>query len=86
MAPRGKFSFASKIPKGPPVVTFDTLIEGLKQGNAIEIEFIKKLKEGLDFVADGMQTECFSRSDALSELIKEDGRGRVQLVPTLGLS
>jgi hypothetical protein len=46
----------------------DTIIASLKQGNALELEFIKKLKEGLDVIADGMQTECYKRGDALEEL------------------
>jgi hypothetical protein len=44
------------------------IIEGLKQGNALEMELVKKLKEGLDFITTGMQTECSNRSDALSKL------------------
>jgi hypothetical protein len=79
MAPRGKSAIASTAPKGPPKIqgAFDSLIERLKQGNALELEFIKKLKDGLDFIANGMQTECFNRSDALSELRKK--MGEVQL-------
>jgi hypothetical protein len=46
----------------------DTIIASLKQGNALELEFIKKLKEGLDVIADGMQSECYKRGDALEEL------------------
>jgi hypothetical protein len=69
MAPRGRFA-APLRQASPPPVTFDSLIEGLKQGNALEIEFIKKLKEGLDFIANGMQAECYNRGDALSELRK----------------
>jgi hypothetical protein len=49
----------------------DSLIEGLKQGNTVEMELVKKLKEGLDFIVDGMQRECLNRSDALSELREE---------------
>jgi hypothetical protein len=47
--------------------SLDSIIEGLKQGNALELEFIKKLREGLDFIADNMQKECYNRSDAFSE-------------------
>jgi hypothetical protein len=46
----------------------DNIIASLKQGNALELEFIKKLKEGLDVIADGMQNECYKRGDALEEL------------------
>jgi hypothetical protein len=46
----------------------DATISALKQGNALELEFVEKLKEGLDFIADGMQTECCERGDALEEL------------------
>jgi hypothetical protein len=46
----------------------DNIIASLKQGNALELEFIKKLKEGLDVIADGMQAECYKRGDALDEL------------------
>lgn len=47
--------------------SLDSILEGLKQGNSLELEFIKRLKEGFDFIADGMEKECYSRSDALSE-------------------
>lgn len=60
----------------------DTIIAGLKQGNAIELELVKKLKEGLGFIANGMQNECFNRSDALSELrdkLQEVSTSRVML-------
>jgi hypothetical protein len=76
MAPRRKFAFASTAIKGPPTITFESLIERMKQGNALELEFIKKLKDGLDFIANGMQTECFNRSDALSELREKMGEVR----------
>jgi hypothetical protein len=46
----------------------DTIIASLKQGNALELDFIKKLKEGLEVIADGMQTECYKRGDTLEEL------------------
>jgi hypothetical protein len=46
----------------------DTIIASLKQGNALELEFIKKLRDGLDVIADGMQAECYKRGDALDEL------------------
>jgi hypothetical protein len=54
----------------PPPTTMppDAIIAALKQGNALELEFVKKLKEGLDVIADGMQTECYKRGDALDEL------------------
>ncbi|KAH4038698.1 hypothetical protein HBI52_077580 [Parastagonospora nodorum] len=45
-----------------------TIIEGLKQGNAVELELVKKMKEGLDSVTEGLMLECYNRSDALSEL------------------
>jgi hypothetical protein len=44
------------------------IIEGLKQGNALEMELVKKLREGLDAITTGMQKECANRSDALSKL------------------
>ncbi|CAO2648130.1 Nn.00g090520.m01.CDS01 [Neocucurbitaria sp. VM-36] len=60
-------------------MSLDSILEGLKQGNALEMEFIKQLKEGLDFITDGMQSECFKRSDALSDakerLETERGKG-----------
>jgi hypothetical protein len=46
----------------------DNIITSLKQGNALELEFIKKLRDGLDVIADGMQSECYKRGDALEEL------------------
>lgn len=49
-------------------MSLDTILEGLKQGNALELRFIKQLKDGLSFVAEGMQNECYNRSDALSEI------------------
>jgi hypothetical protein len=48
--------------------SIESLLEGLLQGNALEMEIIKKLKDGLDLIADNMQSECYTRSDALSEL------------------
>jgi hypothetical protein len=48
--------------------SLDSTLEGLKQGNALEQEFIKKLKEGLEFIADNMQKECYNRTDALVEV------------------
>ncbi|KAF2024177.1 hypothetical protein EK21DRAFT_118048 [Setomelanomma holmii] len=48
--------------------SIDAILEGLKQGNALEMDFIKQLKNGLDIITDGMQRECYSRSDALSEV------------------
>jgi hypothetical protein len=53
----------------PPPISLDTILEGLKQGNSLELEFIKQLKEGLSFVAEGIQNECYNRSDALSDAI-----------------
>jgi hypothetical protein len=49
-------------------MSLDTILEGLNQGNALELEFIKQLKEGLISIADGMKLECYNRSDALSEI------------------
>jgi orotidine-5'-phosphate decarboxylase len=49
-------------------VSPDAIISALKQGNALELEFVKKLKEGLDFIAHGMQMKCYKRGDALEEL------------------
>jgi hypothetical protein len=68
MAPRGRSGYKPPVPKPPAIPTFDSLTERLKQGNAIELELVKKFKEGLDFIANGMQTECLNRSDALSDL------------------
>jgi hypothetical protein len=48
--------------------SIESLLEGLLQGNALEMEIIKKLKDGLDLIADNMKSECYTRSDALSEL------------------
>lgn len=52
----------------PPNIPPDAVIEALKQGNAIELEPVKKLKEGLNSVTDGLEKECYNRSDAFSEL------------------
>jgi len=46
----------------------DAIIEGLKQGNAIELGVLKDMKEGFIALADGMIDECLSRSDGLTEL------------------
>lgn len=51
-----------------PPMPHDTIIEGLKQGNAVELELVTKMKEGLDLVTEGLMRECHNRSDALSEL------------------
>ncbi|KAH6074456.1 hypothetical protein HBI67_066920 [Parastagonospora nodorum] len=45
-----------------------TIIEALKQGNAVELELVKKMEEGLRFITVGLKRECFNRDDALSEL------------------
>lgn len=44
-----------------------TIIEGLKQGNAVELELVKKMEEELKFITDGLKRECYNRIDALSE-------------------
>jgi hypothetical protein len=44
------------------------IIKGLKQGNAVGLEFVKKMEEGLKFITDGLKRECYNRSDALGEL------------------
>ena len=49
----------------------DAIIEGLKQGNAIELGVLQNMKEGLNTVVDGMINECLSRSDGLSELTEK---------------
>ena len=49
----------------------DTIIEGLKQGNAIELGVLKDMKEGLNTVVDGMINECLDRSDGLAELAEK---------------
>jgi hypothetical protein len=46
----------------------DAIIEELEQGNAIEIETLRKLKDGFETLAIGMIDQCLNRSDALSEL------------------
>jgi hypothetical protein len=50
-----------------PVAT----IQGLKEGNAVEEDMIKLLKEGLNTIADGMLQECRKRNATLEDL-KED--------------
>jgi hypothetical protein len=70
MAPRWRFASKPPASQAAAIPTFESLTERLKQGNAVELEFIKKLKEGLDNIAAGMQTECLNRSDALSDLRK----------------
>jgi hypothetical protein len=61
----------------------DAIIEGLTQGNAAEIELVRKLRKGLDFIAEGMRNECYNRSDALSEL-KEKLQMVCNLINTCG--
>ena len=46
----------------------DTIIEGLKQGNAIELGVLQNMKEGFNTVVDGMIDQCLSRSDGIAEL------------------
>lgn len=43
----------------------DAIIEGLKQGNAVELGVLQNMKEGLNGVVDGMISECSSRRDGL---------------------
>ena len=76
MAPRNRFNFASSKPPTPAPITFDTLLERLKQSTSLELEFIAQLKTGLTTIAAGMQTESYNRSDALSELRKMLGEVR----------
>ena len=49
----------------------DAIIEGLKQGNGVELGVLQNLKEGLNTVVDGMINECLSRSDGLTELTEK---------------
>ncbi|KAF2133129.1 hypothetical protein P153DRAFT_392984 [Dothidotthia symphoricarpi CBS 119687] len=56
----------------------DRIMEGLKQGNSIELELVEKLREGLGLIADGMRTECLNRSDALRELREELETERIE--------
>jgi hypothetical protein len=60
----------------PPSARLEGLLAGLSQGNALELEFIDQLKEGLDSIAEGMRNECYNRSDALSEV-----REKLEVVP-----
>jgi len=76
MAPRNRFNLASSKPPTPAPITFDTLLERLKQSTSLELEFIAQLKTGLTTIAAGMQTESYNRSDALSELRKMLGEVR----------
>jgi hypothetical protein len=49
----------------------NAIIEGLKQGNAIELGVLKDMKEGMNAVVDGMINECLNRSDGLSDLTEK---------------
>lgn len=57
----------------PPHARLDSLLAGLKQGNALELELIEQLKDCLDFIAERMRKECYDRSDALSDVQEELG-------------
>jgi len=59
----------------------DAIIEGLKQGNAMEMATIEEVKAGMTSVLDGMLRECFKRSDGLTELTE-----KLQLVRSIILS
>jgi hypothetical protein len=54
-----------------PSMSSNAIIEGLKQGNAIELGVLKDMKEGFVKVVDGMINECLNRSDGLSELMEK---------------
>ncbi|KAI4711197.1 hypothetical protein J4E89_003762 [Alternaria sp. Ai002NY15] len=49
----------------------DAIIEGLKQGNTVELDVLQNMKEGLNSVVDKMISECLSRNDGLSELTEK---------------
>jgi hypothetical protein len=51
-----------------------TTIQGLKEGNAIEADMIKLLKEGLNNIADGLLHECRKRNAALEDLEEDLGK------------
>jgi hypothetical protein len=51
-----------------PTMSTDAIIEDLVQGNAIEIETLRKLNDGFETLAIGMIGQCLNRSDALNEL------------------
>jgi hypothetical protein len=57
----------------------NAIIEGLKQGNAIELGVLKDMKEGMNAVVDGMINECLNRSDGLSDLMEKLQLVRVAL-------
>jgi hypothetical protein len=66
--PRKKRSDPKNTAPALTTMPSDGIISALKQGNALELEFVKRLKEGLETIADGMQTECYKRGDALEDL------------------
>jgi hypothetical protein len=57
----------------------NAIIEGLKQGNAIELGVLRDVKEGMNAVVDGMINECLNRSDGLSDLMEKVRLVRVAL-------
>lgn len=44
------------------------IVEGLKQGNAIELQLVKQLQSELETIAAGLRREGYKKSDALDEL------------------
>jgi hypothetical protein len=56
-----------------PHARLDNRLTCLKQGNALELELIEQLKDGLDFIVEGMRKECYNRSDALSNVQEKLG-------------
>lgn len=54
--------------KSPSSTSTAAIIEGIKQGNTLELQLIKQMRDGLDMIAEGMQRECYNRNDACDEL------------------
>jgi hypothetical protein len=52
------------------------VIKCLKEGNAIETDMVKMMKEGLNLIADSMLQECRKRNAALEDL--EEGLEKVR--------
>lgn len=48
-------------------MSLDSILETMRQGNAFEMELIKRLREGLNEIGGAMLAECYNRSEALGD-------------------
>jgi hypothetical protein len=78
-------AFSSPPSSTPPSMSPRTIIEGLQNGSAAELEFISQLREGMCTLLNGMEAECYRRGDALDELKQSLLAGGLLQQPTESL-